>query len=359
MILDGREGRIVDISYTERTGEPFWGRDKERLVRFLRARNLDYDELITWTILLELDGEIIATGSCHNNVLKCIAVEPKYRGQGLLNVILSALAGHLCEQGITHYFGFTKPKNKDIFCSLGLYPAAETTDVLLLENVRDGLKNYLELLKKETKKAEEEGTENPDGEGIGAVVANCNPVTLGHAWLFAQAAKKCRWLHIFILSQEQDFLTSGERFDLVRAAVKEQNLSDIILHHTSDYLISPATFPTYFMKDKASAYTRNCELDIELFGSIAKTLGITKRYVGNEPFCELTGWYNRCLEKELPDRGIQLIELNRKKKNGVPISASAVRRAFENGNPETVRNLVSPSVWKYLQSRLPTQNRPE
>ncbi len=45
------------------------------------------------------------------------------------------------EQGIYHYFGFTKPKNKRLFEGVGLYPVAETDHVLLLENERDGIKN--------------------------------------------------------------------------------------------------------------------------------------------------------------------------------------------------------------------------
>lgn len=59
----------------------------------------------------------------------------------------------------------------------------------------------------------------------------------------------------------------------------------MILHQTSEYMISPAVFPIYFIKEKAKAYEMNCQLDIQLFGErIAPELNITDRYVAvNRP----------------------------------------------------------------------------
>lgn len=72
----------------------------------------------------------------------------------------------------------------------------------------------------------------------------------------------------------------------------------MILHQTSEYMISPAVFPTYFIKEKAKAYEMNCQLDIQLFGErIAPELNITDRYVGSEPACDVTHTYNQCLRE--------------------------------------------------------------
>ena len=74
----------------------------------------------------------------------------------------------------------------------------------------------------------------------------------------------------------------------------------MILHQTSEYMISPAVFPTYFIKEKAKAYEMNCQLDIQLFGEcIAPELKITDRYVGSEPVCDVTHTYNQCLREQV------------------------------------------------------------
>lgn len=183
------------------------------------------------------------------------------------------------EQGIYHYFGFTKPKNKRLFEGVGLYPVAETDHVLLLENERDGIKKYMKKLQEETKMTEENGMENKESDEIGAIVANCNPFTKGHRYLVEYAASRCRYLHLFILSEEQEFISSDARFHMVSEGVKD--LKNVILHRTSDYLISPVVFPTYFMKEKDQAFTMNCMLDIEIFRRyIAKNLGIHKTFCG-------------------------------------------------------------------------------
>lgn len=341
---------MMEEIFYEKIGCPFIGKERKRLIDFLRKQDLEYDESITYSVMLEDGDEIVATGSCHGNVLKCIAVSSDYQGRNLLSQVMTHLVEHMYSNGITHYFGFTKPKNKDIFCSMGLYPIAETKEVLLLENKQNGLKKYLKIIKEETKKEMKIKSENKNGSYIGAVVANCNPFTLGHRYLMEEAAKQCRWLHVFILSEEQEFLTTKERFDLVREGTKK--ITNLILHHTSDYLISPAVFPTYFIKERAKAFHINCMLDLQIFQEyIAKELGIDRRFVGNEPNCSVTCQYNECMKQTLPKSGIVVTEIERLKVNGKAISASVVRNAFMNGNLETVREMLPETTWNMLKNK--------
>lgn len=51
---------------------------------------------------------------------------------------------------------------------------------------------------------------------------------------------------------------------MVKEGVKD--LDRVILHHTSDYIISAATFPTYFMKEKTEAERQTAVWIMELFG---------------------------------------------------------------------------------------------
>lgn len=295
--------------YSVHTGMPFCGRELERLTEFLQQQELRCDESITYTVVLEDDGTIAATGSCHNNVIKCVAVAPEYWGQNLLSEIMTRLTVHFFNAGIPHYFGFTKPKNRVLFGNMGLYSVVETENVLLLENRENGLTRYLTQLAQQTEQTMGKNTTGIEN-GIGAIVANCNPFTCGHRYLMETAARQCEWLHVFILSEEQGMFGAEERFRMVQDGV--QDIPNIILHPTSDYLISPAVFPTYFIKDKSQAYEINCMLDITLFcEAIASKLHITKRFVGSEPCCAITNAYNACLKRHLPKYGIQLMELPR------------------------------------------------
>lgn len=335
--------------YSVRIGAPFSGREREELIAFLHRQELQYDESITYTVLLEDEGTIAATGSCHNNVIKCVAVAPEYRGQNLLAEIMTRLTAHFFEQGITHYFGFTKPANRPLFEGMGLYPVAETERILLLENRRNGLKRYLAQLARQSQEARAAGQPGPGAE-IGAVVANCNPFTRGHRYLMETAAAQCRWLHVFILSQDQGMFRAEERRQMVEAGTAD--IPNLILHPTSDYLISPAVFPTYFIKEQAQAYELNCMLDIEIFcGSIAPALQITRRFVGSEPNCAVTRAYNRCLEQHLPERGIGFTELPRLEADGQAISASAVRAALQAGELETLSGQLPESTLAFLRRR--------
>ena len=40
---------------------------------------------------------------------------------------------------------------------------------------------------------------------FGAVVMNCNPLTLGHRYLIEQALKQCDYLMIFVVQEDKSF----------------------------------------------------------------------------------------------------------------------------------------------------------
>ena len=57
--------------YMEETGDPFTGKKKEELKKFLEYMGLTYDEQITHSIVLRKEKEIIATASCQKNKMCC------------------------------------------------------------------------------------------------------------------------------------------------------------------------------------------------------------------------------------------------------------------------------------------------
>ncbi len=324
----------------EEYGQPFTGRKRRRLEEFLHRMNLLYDEGVQYTVnLVTEEGEIAATGSLRHNVIQCVAVDSRYQGEGASARVVTLLLNHAMERGQSHLFVFTKPQNRAMFSGLGFYPILQTEEVLFMENARDGIQRYVRSL------------ERPQQTGgvIGAAVMNCNPFTNGHRYLIETAAGQCDALHLFVLSEDRSAFPAEVRYELVRQGIA--GLDNVILHHTSDYLISSAVFPTYFLKDQARAGQINCELDLRIFCAyFAKELSITRRFVGTEPFCPVTSAYNREMKRVLGEYGIEVVEIPRKKLDGREISASRVRACLREGDYEAIEKMVPPSTWRFLRS---------
>lgn len=317
-------------------GRPFTGSALQRLKAFLHACGLNYDPGIDFTCTLEEDGEIIATASLDGTTLKCIAVSPLHQGEDLTARLITELRREAFSRGHDHLMLFTKPGNRMLFQPFGFYPVIRTADCLLMESKRDGLASYLNNLKR------------VDGDRIGAIVANCNPFTLGHRYLVEQAAQQCDQLHLFILSERKSAFPPETRMELARAGCAD--LKHVHIHPTGPYLVSSATFPSYFIKDKARVDGVYCDLDIRIFAEkIAPALGITHRFAGTEPHCPVTRFYNEQMKARLPDYGISLVEIPRREEGGTAISASRVRALLKENKLDQIRPLVPETTFEYLK----------
>lgn len=318
-------------------GRPCRGAVLEQLRAFLAEEGLSYDPGVTFTVCVMEQERILATGSLDGKVCKCIAVSPAHQGEGLSATVLTALRKEAFDRGLRHLFLYTKPKNRWMFEDLGFFSVAETQDTLLMENQRHGLETFLAGLKAP-----------PVSGAVGAVVANCNPFTLGHLHLITEAAKRCELLHLFILSEEKSLVPAADRLALAKAGTAQ--LSNVLVHPGGDYLISSATFPTYFLKDQSRGAQVFCGLDLTLFAErFAPALGITRRFVGTEPLCPVTSAYNQAMQAFLPSRGIQVVELPRISAAGAPISASRVRALWQAGELAPLAALVPPATLEYIR----------
>ena len=93
-------------------------------------------------------------------------------------------------------------------------------------------------------------------------------------------------------------------------------------------------------------------LDLDLFRRhIAPALGATVRFVGTEPTDKLTRRYNQLMHEALKD----VRETDRLEKDGNAVSASRVRKAMEEGDMNTIRQLVPPTTLPYIIAHLATQ----
>ena len=320
-------------------GSPLRPWRQKAVAQFLAREALDYDPAIPFTVNLLDDDKIVATGSLDGNICKCIAVDPAYQGEGLTATIITQLRQEAFRRGLRHLFLYTKPKNRFMFEGLSFYRVAETADTLLMENVKGGVTQFVAGLKR----PEQAGT-------VGAIVANCNPFTLGHRYLVEQAAAQVDTLHLFVLSEDKSFFPAADRMMLVQQGVAD--LKNVIVHPTGDYLISAATFPTYFIKDKDRIPEIRCQLDLEIFANhFAPALGITRRFVGTEPLSPLTNRYNSALQSLLPAFGVEVIEIPRLEQGNQPISASRVRALWDAGDLAAIEPLVPPTTYEYLKTR--------
>ena len=299
-----------------------------------RDGNLDYI-----AAMYDEDYNIIATGSCFLNTLRCFAVSHAHQGEGLLNQIITHLIEVQYERGNLHLFLYTKTTSAKFFGDLGFYEIARVDGTLVfMENRRDGFKSYLRRLEKT----------RTDGKS-GALVMNANPFTLGHQYLVEQAAAACDTLHLFFVSEDASLIPFSVRKKLV--AEGTAHLPNVVLHDSGPYIISSATFPSYFLKDKEAVICGQARLDIEVFKRIAATLNISVRYVGEEPTSQVTGLYNSIMASELPGAEIDCRIIPRKAVDGRPISASTVRKALQDGDWKMVSQLVPASTLTWFQSK--------
>ncbi len=298
-----------------------------------RDANLDYI-----CAMYDEDYQIIATGSCFANTLRCFAVSSTHQGEGLLNQIITYLMDIQYQRGNLHLFLYTKISSAKFFQDLGFYEIARVDDTLVfMENRKNGFTDYLTNLSK----AKSNGLS-------AALVMNANPFTLGHQYLVETASSQCDTLHLFVVSEDASLIPFSVRKKLVLAGTS--HLANVICHDSGPYIISNATFPSYFLKDEESVIKGHAKLDLIIFSKIAETLSITRRYVGDEPTSQVTGIYNQIMSSELPLAGIDCIIVPRKQSMKQPISASTVRQLIKNGDFEALKQFVPISTLNYFKS---------
>ena len=316
-------------------------RGNAQIEKLLQAEGIRRDKNLDYTCAVyDDDYNVIATGSCFGNTLRCMAVSSAHQGEGLMNQVVSHLVQHEYERGVNHLFLYTKCNSAKFFGDLGFYEIVRVDNqVVFMENRRTGFSEYLADLAKTRQY----------GERIAALVLNANPFTLGHLYLVEKAARENDVLHVFIVSEDASLVPFSVRKRLVIEGTA--HLRNLVYHDTGPYIISSATFPSYFQKDDEAVIESHANLDLSVFVRIAEALGITARYVGEEPKSLVTGIYNRIMSERLPEHRIECVIVPRKtEESGRVISASNVRQAIKDGRLAEIRELVPESTYKFFAS---------
>ena len=259
-----------------------------------------------------------------------------------MNMVVTHLINEQFERGNPHIFLYTKCESAKFFQTLSFYEIARIENqIVFMENQRSGFANYLKNLTacSPTPQA---------GQRVAALVMNANPFTLGHQYLVEKAAAENDIVHLFIVSEDKSLVPFQVRKKLVQAGIA--HLPNVYCHESGSYIISSATFPSYFQENDNAVIESNAMLDLQIFGHIAKALGIQRRYVGDEPFSRVTHLYNQIMQTQLPMQGIECIIVPRKANAQQIISASAVRQAIKENDFERVKAMLPPTSYQFFCS---------
>lgn len=325
-------------------------RQRARIEQFLAASGLRLDEVDYYAALVdEASGDIIAGGGLWRDIIKCVAVSDGHQGEALANTIVSHLIARANAEGHHCVKLYTKPQNRQLFESLSFRLLAEAPQAILMETGVGGIGKYSQALRLISAKRQAAAASATLPQA-GVIVMNANPFTLGHRRLVEQAAAQVGTLYVLIVKEDCSVFSYAERKDMVSRGVAD--LANVCVVDGSDYAVSKATFPTYFLKRLSDASDTQMLLDLDLYGRhIAPALGATVRFVGSEPTDALTCRYNKLMQATLPDvRVMQRYEVD-----GEPVSASRVRMALVKNNLSAAAPLVPPTTLPYLIAHLATR----
>lgn len=304
----------------------------------LLSSQLHVDEHLSQTFNLYDDNILIGTISTHENVIKMIAVDKNYQGEQVTAHLLQHVMRIFEINQVNKYFIFTKPENKGYFMHYPFKLIQETDSIALFENHLYPINDHLLSLKLKLR---------PKHGKRAAIVMNCNPLTNGHLYLIETCAKEVNDVIIFLVQENRSVFPFDVRYELIKKATK--HLKNVHILPSTLYMISLATFPTYFLKELNDASLKFMELDILIFKNYFMPLfEIDYRYVGTEPKDETTRCYNETMKRILSD---QLIEIDRKLLHHEVISASTVRQLMKEKKYHDIKGFVPKVTYQYLMSK--------
>jgi len=312
---------------------------KEAWKEILMTCGIHHEENIDYTVGVYEEGELLATGSLYGNIIKCVAVDPAYQGTGVINSLISHLMDTVFSQGYQSCYVYTKPEAVSSFFHLGFKEIARVEGKLVFgEKAINGFEAYLKRLK-ECKIT---------GDTIAGIVMNANPFTKGHQHLVETAARENDIVHLFVLTEDLSAFPAAARLQLVREGTS--HLKNVYVHETGDYMVSAKTFPSYFLKEDEDVTKVQAQLDAVIFKEyIAPALGITRRYVGEEPFSFATNIYNKAMA-EIFQGSLELIVIQRKTVGEQVISATRVRALMAEGKIDELESLVPEGTLRFIKS---------
>ena len=173
------------------------------------------------------------------------------------------------------------------------------------------------------------------GMVVGSIGMHGNPFTLGHRYLIETASKQVDRLFVLLIEDDLGIVSYAERFAM--AVEGTRDLPNVKIVPGGPFQATRNVFQEYFVKVKPTDMRESAMVDTLIFAEIiAKRLGITRRFLGDERHNPKMQFFNELLKEMLPPYGIEVIELPRAQAGGRAISASLARNAAAEGDRKTL-----------------------
>jgi [citrate (pro-3S)-lyase] ligase len=331
--------------------------DFRKALGFLARYDLKLPEGIDYGLGYFEENILKGTAFLAKNIICGLCTEPHSQGLGVAAALISKIILIGADRGIGHFLLFTKPAQADKFGSLGFNLLAQTQMASLLElgqpdylawinQTRGLIQNFGQL------PLASDSRSDKSRPAFGSVVMNANPFTLGHKHLVREGLKACQRLVVFVVQEEASCFPFDVRLKLVTQGLAE--FPGVIVVPSGPYMVSRASFPAYFTDDLQLGIVQ-AKLDCQIFASkIAPDLNIKVRFLGEEPFSEVTNEYNLAASEIFPRMGLNFFIVPRLKERDEPISASAVRDLLRDNSCPDRRSklsaLVPETTLNYLMS---------
>ncbi|MFM2599480.1 citrate lyase ligase [Vibrio fortis] len=249
----------------------------------------------------------------------------------------------ICNEFVLDNIDNSVPANEDVYLDEKVISVLDNFKYFLYKQTAKTfenceMKSYLSLLESHV----------PDPElKVGSVAVNCNPITKGHLHLLEHASRNVDKLFIFVIEEDKSFFRFEDRLHLVAESTK--HLENVTVLRGGKFICTELTYPDYFDKDTTEAKA-DASMEAWFFCEyIAKTLNITKIFLGDEPKCMITKQYNEKMQELLPEYGIEVDIIDRIATNGDVISASKVRKLLEVGDFDGIAQIVPEPTLLFLQ----------
>ncbi len=294
---------------------------RQKVEAFLADNGLRLDTVDRYFGIFRLEeDDILASGGLYRDIIKCVAVRQDMREERLFNMLVSHLMSVAMQDGYYSTKVYTKTQNLDIFISLGFKLIAQSPKVIFMENSLSGLNCYKEYLCAQRRQVH--------GSRMGLVIINANPFTKGHRYLLEQASAQVDHLFAIVVKENLSLFDYSYRLEMVAKGCAD--MVNVSVLEGSDYQISAATFPSYFLKQVTEATDEHILLDLDvclrhIIPSLAPSGTQVTRFAGSEHSDPLTARYNQLMKEVLPQSGVRFVEIPRKELSGNPISASTFR----------------------------------
>ncbi|MBE8574849.1 citrate lyase ligase [Vibrio sp. OPT18] len=253
------------------------------------------------------------------------------------------LSKSIVNRFLLDHFNKNSFASSNIQASQAMYQVLDNLKYFLYKKTAEALescemKSYLSLLESHV----------PDAElKVGSVAVNCNPITKGHLHLLEHASRNVDKLFVFVIEEDKSFFKFEDRLHLVTVSTK--HLENVTVLRGGKFICTELTYPDYFDKDTTEAKA-DASMEAWFFCEyIAKTLNITKIFLGDEPKCMITKQYNEKMQEVLPEYGIEVDIIDRIATNGDVISASKVREFLASRDFSSIEAIVPKPTYQFLK----------